>query len=170
LRAVKTGARAEAQADPEPETSIAAPVAAAQPKGIKKMDLQTLKTQHPDVYAAAFTEGKNKGFADGTEEGHEAGVKAERKRASAHLKMADTTGARDVCDKAIREGASVLDEDIHAEYMSAAMNRRDQGERQEESDAAGAAVDGTAAAAGTGEGADLGDSVAAIMAASRGKK
>lgn len=158
--------RSDSQNSGDEPAQPAAPVA-AQSQGQKTMDLQTLKAQHPDVYAAAFTEGKNKGFADGTEEGREAGVTAERKRVTAHLKMADTTGASDVAFKAIREGASVLDEDIHAEYMSAAMNRHDQNVRQEETDAAGDAVEG--AAASGGESKDLGDEVAALMAAKRGK-
>lgn len=169
LRAVKTGARAEAQAELEPENPIAAPVAAQQ-QGKKHMDLQTLKAQHPDTYAAAFAEGKDKGL----EEGREAGTTAERKRVSAHLKMGETTGATEVAFKAIREGSAFADEEIQAEYMSASMNRRDQNVRQTESDEAGAVVDGagsaTAQNGGAAGGGDLGDQVVAVLQSKFGKK
>jgi hypothetical protein len=155
--------RAEAEAEPGTNEPTAAPIA-AQPKGPRKMDLQTLKAQHPDVYAAAFAEGQAKGIEDGTT----AGTAAERKRVSAHLKMADSTGATKVAHDAIRSGASVLDEEIHAEYVSAGLNRNAQTDRQEETDAAGTALEG--AAASGDESQDLGDQVAGLMAAKLGKK
>lgn len=90
----------------------------------KKMDLKELRAQHPDVYDAAVEEG----------------VAKERKRCSAHIKMAGTTGATEVAHKAIASGASIQDDDVHADYMSAAINRRDRNEHQVESDGAAAAI------------------------------
>ena len=135
-----------------PETQTAAPVA-AQPQGKTTMDLETLKAQHPAVYAAAVAEG----------------TAAERKRVTAHLKLADSTGATDVAHKAIREGGSVLDEDMHAEYMSAAMKRNDKTNRQADDSATGDAVDNTASAP-EGSTGDIGDQVVAVMQSRRGKK
>jgi len=162
LRAVGTKTQATAEAEPEPQP--AAPAASA--TKVRTMDIQTLKSQHPDVYAAILADGKKAGVEEGTT----AGTAAERKRVTAHLKMAETTGANDVAFKAIREGASVLDEDVHADYMSAAMNRRDQSARQTESDDAAAALEGGAGAGSAEPNSDIGDQVVAVLDARSGKK
>jgi ATP-dependent protease ClpP protease subunit len=124
----------------------------------QSMDIKLLKEQHPDVYKAVLQEGVDQGVKQGVEQ--------ERKRCSAHVKMARNTGANDIAHKAIEGGASVLDEEIHAEYMSAAMNRQDRTARQTESEATAAATAGAAAAAATATTApaqDLGDKVVAKL-------
>lgn len=91
----------------------------------QKMDLKTLKAQHPETYEAAVQEGVNN----------------ERKRVNAHLKLAESSGAMDVAKKAIASGVSTMDEEVHAEYLAAGMNRSDRETRQTETDQAGKAVD-----------------------------
>jgi ClpP class serine protease len=165
-----TGKRAEA----ENETPDAAPpkdasASAGAPED-SLMDLNQLKAQHPELFAAAFAEGEAK----------------ERKRVNAHLTLGKKCGAMDFAVKCIAEGKSSLDEDVHAEYIGAAANRRDQASRQADSDTAGRAADGAQpppAAGATDAGAsnpklvgnpaepgDLGDQVAARLEAQRGKK
>jgi ClpP class serine protease len=123
-----------------------------QSTGKRKMTLEVLKAEHPELYAAIFAEGK------------EAGIVAERKRVQAHLKLATATGATAVAHAAIASGASVMDEEVHAEYLAAGMNRAAVGTRQAESDAAGAAVSAVAAAA-PAVALDLGDQVVAALKA-----
>jgi len=134
------------------------------------MNEETLRAQHPELYAAVFAKGEAKGKIDGAAEGSA----NERKRVLAHLKLAKSTGAVDVANAAIASGASTLDEDVHADYMSAAVNRSAQSNRQAESVVAGAALDGTNGAGGAAVVAvvapDLGDQVVAQMSAARGKK
>lgn len=96
----------------------------------KKLTLEEFRAQHPELHQAVFDAGK------------QAGTEQERKRVNAHLKLAETTGAMDVAKKAIASGVSTMDEEIHAEYMSAALNRRDRSDRQAETDAAGKVVEG----------------------------
>lgn len=91
------------------------------------MDLATLKAQHPAVFAAAMQEG----------------VTAERERVSAHLIMGEASGAMDTATAAIKNG-DAMSASIQATYLAAGMNRRDQADRQGDSDAAAAAT--TAAA------------------------
>lgn len=153
-----------AEGDIEEHTQLRAvgdnePPTASSPRdeatGDAEMDLKTLRAQHPQLCDQLVSEGEERGVAQ------------ERKRVSAHLKMAKSTGAVDVAHDAILAGKSVHDEDVHADYFAAAMNRRDIKNRQEESDEAGKAVDG--AAPTTAEKPDLGDLVAAKMLAERGK-
>lgn len=116
------------------------------------MDLKTLKAQHSDVYEAAFNEGQA----------------SERKRCSAHLKMGKKAGALDFAFKCIEDGRSFSDEDVQAEYLSAGMDRRDIANRQDDDDAVANAVDGASKKNASSE--DLGDKVAALLAAEQGKK
>jgi ATP-dependent Clp protease protease subunit len=122
-----------------------------------KMNEETLKAQHPELYAAIVA----------------AAVAGERKRVCAHLKLAKSTGAVDVAHAAIASGASTLDEDVHADYMSAAISRRDQTNTQTDSSTADAALNGgngsggAAPAAVVTTGPDLGDQVVALL--DRGK-
>lgn len=88
------------------------------------MTEEELLAQFPAVHASLIIKGAAQGQA------------SERKRVLAHLKLAKSTGANEVAQKAIESGASTLDEDVHADYMSASMNRRAQAERQEDSDGA----------------------------------
>jgi len=119
--------------------SAAAEKQAAQPKG-KPMDQNTLKAEHPELFASVQKQAHEEGHASGLAEGET----KERKRVCAHLKMGAKCGAMTYAVKAIESGASMLDEDVMAEYMSSASNRADQTARQSESDAAGAAVAGAA--------------------------
>lgn len=89
------------------------------------MDLNTLKAQHPDVYAAAMQEG----------------VTAERDRVSAHLTMGKASGDMETALTAVDDG-STMTASLQATYMAAGMNRRDQSNRQDDEGAASAAADG----------------------------
>jgi len=114
----------------EPNASAASGGAQPQPRR-NKMTEEELRAQHPELHAAMLAKGEEQGIAK------------ERKRCLAHRKMAKSTGAVEAADKAMESGASVLDEDVHAEYMSAAMNRREQADRQAETDAAAGATANT---------------------------
>lgn len=116
------------------------------------MNLKTLRAQYPDLIEAAVKEG----------------VDQERKRVSAHLKLGKTTGAMDVAEKAIASGVSTLDEEIHAEYLAAGMNRRERDARQIETDDAGAAADGAARDKSQPE--NLEDQVMALVEKQLGRK
>lgn len=87
------------------------------------MDLATLKAQHPAVFAAAMQEG----------------VTAERERVSAHLILGEASGAMDTATAAIKDGTAMT-ATLQATYMAAGMNRRDQDNRQGDSEAAAAAA------------------------------
>lgn len=76
----------------------------------QNMDLNKLKAEHPDVYAAAVAEGEEKG------------VEQERKRAKAHLTLGEASGAIDIAVAAVKEGKDV-DVEIQAEYTAAGMKR-----------------------------------------------
>ena len=166
LRAVRvtqpplSDARAEADMAEGSQTQPPPAASGDQPKRAT-MTEQELKEKHPELYAAVL----DKGRAEGNVAGRKEGVEAERKRVNAHLKMGKNTGAQEIALKAIESGASVLDEEVHADYMSAAMNRKDSNDRQTDSDVAGAVVSGATPAA---VGKDLGDQVADILDAQKG--
>lgn len=115
----------------------------------KKMTVEELRAQHPELHQAVL------------DAGVQAGVEKERKRVRAHLKLAASTGAVEVAHKAIEAGVSVTDEEVHAEYLAAGLNRRDRTTRQTETDAAGVVVDNAAPNDNTT--ADLGDQVVAVI-------
>lgn len=121
----------------------------------EKLDLKTLRAQHPDVYDAAVALGV------------EQGVETERDRVCAHLELGEQSGDLKTAFAAIRDG-SAMTQTLTAKYLAAGMNRSDRQTRQTETDEAGAAVD-TAKAQEETTG-DLGDQVAALMLESRGKK
>jgi ClpP class serine protease len=116
-----------------------------------QMDIETLKKDHPALYEAACAVGRD----------------AERKRVLAHLKLGKNSGAMEVAENAIASGASTMDEDVHASYMSAAMNRADQTARQTDSNTAGKAVGG-AATETAAPAKDLGDQIVDRLEAARG--
>lgn len=151
LRVVSPTALAVEQDPNEPNTN-----ASAGSGGGRKqvMTLEELRSQHPNVYAAAVHEG----VKEGTER--------ERKRVCAHLKLGNKLGAMDVATKAIESGASTMDEDVHSDYLAAGLNRQDRQTRQQESDAAGKVVDNVQPAPPAGA-KDLVDRVADIMEAGR---
>lgn len=135
------------------------PTPRASGQGKKTMTKEELKAQHPEVYASIYQDGVAAGEASGAEKA----TVAERKRVNAHLKMGETSGAMKVAIAAISSGASLFDEEVHAEYMTASMNRRDQDARQEDSDTANAATSGAKKVASTEGAKDRGDLVAAAM-------
>jgi len=151
---------AESSAATKPEAAPAG--GAAQKKG-KKMDLSTLKSEHPETYAAAVKLGREEGHAAGLSEGEA----KERKRANAHLKMGTSCGDMSIAVAAVANGADFADAEVQAQYMDARMNRADQAARQRESDDAGAAVDG---AAGTPEPKSAEDQAVDIYCAQFGIK
>lgn len=158
----KTPKRGSAQASddegeeipPTPETLATAEDGGA--KEEKPMDLKTLKAQHPDLYTAIFDEGKT------------AGLTGERDRVVGHLTLAEGSGDMKTALASIASGEGMTAA-VQAKHMKAAMGRNDQSARQEESNAAGAAVTGAAPVATEG-GKDLTDQVAEKMAGLKGKK
>lgn len=130
-------------------TQTAAADGGAKPRKGKAMDLNTLKKEHSELCA----------------ELHQEGVTAERDRVMAHLTLGGSSGDMQTAVESIGKGDQ-LTASIQAKYMAASMNRADAAARQSEGDEAGAAADG--AAVNTEE-QDLGDKVAAIMEAKRGK-
>jgi ATP-dependent protease ClpP protease subunit len=72
----------------------------------EKMDKEKLKAEFPDVYAAIFEEG----------------VKTERERVEAHLKLGEDSGNMKIAVKFVIEGKSVMENKVQAEYLSARMN------------------------------------------------
>lgn len=71
------------------------PTSGAQPTGASKMDLATLKAEHPGVYAKAVAVGVEQGTA------------TEKERVSAHLTLAKASGAMEIAVKAIEEGENL---------------------------------------------------------------
>lgn len=81
--------------------------------GGKSMTLDELKAKDPELYNQIFNSGI------------EAGKKAERERVSAHLKLGKASGATDKMYEYIESGESLQNESVLAEYQSAALNRKD---------------------------------------------
>jgi ClpP class serine protease len=154
--AAARGARAEdnitpdAAGDPAQRSTDSPATGGVQPPRKKPMTKEELKSQHPELYAALL------------EEGQATGVAQERKRVMAHLKLAAATGATKVAHDAIASGASTMDEEVHADYLAAGMNRRDSDARQDDSDKAGKALESAKAAPET-EGGSLIDIFAADL-------
>lgn len=111
----------------------------------KSMDLQTLKAQHPDVYAAAAQEGVNQ----------------ERDRVGAHLTMGKASGDMGTAISAVEDG-SAMTATLQAKYMAAGMNRADVQARQADDAEAGAADNANASDADAE--AAAGDTILAIAA------
>lgn len=81
----------------------------------KLMDLKEFKAKHPALYDQAF----------------EAGVKEERDRVSAHVKLGKESGGIDIALGAIESGDG-LTMSLQAEYMSASMNKNALSAREED--------------------------------------
>lgn len=111
------------------------------------MDLKTLRTEHPEAYAAAVAEG----------------VTSERDRVTAHLVAAQSSGLMDDAVSAIENGTAMTST-LQTKHLMAAANRGDQSRRAGDDAAAAAAADG-AAAGGEGSGAQASDLGAAQVAA-----
>jgi len=90
-----------------------------------KMDLKTLKAQHPDVFTAAAAEA----------------IKEERDRVAAHLQMGEASGAMATAIEAIKSGANMT-QSLTAEYLSAGLKKRDIEARQSDDAEASEALEG----------------------------
>jgi len=115
----------------------------------RSMDLQTLKAQHPDVFAAVV----------------QVGVDQERDRVGAHLKMGEASGDMKTAIGAIGDG-SAMTATLQATYLAAGMNRADVQARQDDDAEAGAADDANASDADAE--AAAGDNILALAASSCG--
>jgi ClpP class serine protease len=93
------------------------------------------------------------------------GVEQERDRVRAHLTMGESCGDLSIALEAIRSGAGMTLE-LNARYLSAGMNRSDQGKRQTESNTAEAALKGVDTATPAGA-KDLGDQVVTELKGNR---
>jgi ClpP class serine protease len=112
------------------------------------MDIDTLRTQHPDVYAAAV----------------QIGVNEERDRVTAHLVMGEASGDWATAHAAAQDGSAMTGA-IQAKYMAAGMNRRDMDTRADDETNAGGGDD---ADPGTDPGATVASLVEEKMGVSRG--
>lgn len=102
------------------------------------MNLQELKSKHPDTYAAAVAEG----------------VAQEQDRVSAHLTMGEASGDMKTAIEAVAKGDS-LTAAYQAKYMAAGMKNGQIGARQGDNAATEAALAGvTPGATATDQGAD----------------
>jgi len=173
LRPVLRAVGAAAEQLPNIET-IGAQSAVDDQKQEITMDLRTLKSQHPDVYQAAFAEGEA----------------AERDRVGAHLTLGRTGGEEGltIAYQAIESGAA-LNMTASARYTALALNARDRAVRQSDDRQTASAVDApaqitpppapsapaaqqTSTSAPAGASAvvpDLGDKVVDILRARQGK-
>lgn len=95
----------------------------------KMMTLEELKEKHPALYAQIVAAGR------------ELGIKEERERVEAHLSLGEQCGDVSIAIAAIKAGDALMSPTMQAKYMGAAMNRRDVQNRQDDSDAAGRALD-----------------------------
>lgn len=104
----------------------------------KSMNLQELKAQHPDTYAAAVAEG----------------VAQEKDRVSAHLTMGEASGDLKTAIEAVEKG-DALTASYQAKYIAAGMKNGQIGARQGDDAAAAAALAGvTPGATATDQDAD----------------
>lgn len=90
------------------------------PKEGEIMNKEELQKKYPELYALIFNEGK------------EAGKSEERKRADCLLKLGETSGSMKHAAQFIREGKSVMDEDVQTEFLTARMNNAALGNRLED--------------------------------------
>lgn len=110
------GASSDASAtEGSPDESAPAAEGGAQPER-RPMDIKTLEKEHPELYQAVV----------------QIGVTQERKRVKAHVKMGKSHSALDVAFAAIESGASLSDEEVLADYLSAGKNASDHAQRSAE--------------------------------------
>lgn len=89
-------------------------------RGVKTMDLATLKAEHPGLYAEVLALGEQQGAAK------------EQDRVKFHLNMGTKCGAQDVAIKAALDGKAKDDGEMLAEYLSAGVNQRDLRAREQD--------------------------------------
>jgi hypothetical protein len=128
-------------------------------KDPKPMNIETLKAQHPEVYAAIVAQGEAAGVA--------AGVAQEWDRVSAHLTMGEASGDMKTALAAIADG-SAMTAALQAKYLAAGMTRNAIAARETEGAAAAAVTEGAVVA--TPAAKDLGDEVADRVCAQMGHK
>jgi ClpP class serine protease len=119
------------------------------------MDLNTLKAEHPAVYAAAVGEGRTEGI--------ETGTAAERDRVSAFLAAGEMSGDMKTAVDAIKSGEAMT-QTHQMTFMMAAANRSDTNNRQSDSDGADAG-DGAGADDESAAQAAAGDAIIGAAAA-----
>jgi hypothetical protein len=122
------------------------------------MDAKKFKAEHPELFQAI------------QDEAREEGVKAERKRVNAHLKLGKAYGAMDIALAAIASGVSSSDEEVQADYLSARANAGDQAARQQEAAKVEKVVAGGSPDTSNGGGPDRGDAVMALIDGNKPKK
>lgn len=94
-----------------------------------KMDYETLKAKHPEVFAKVAQEGEQRGAA------------TERERVSAFLVAGEQSGDMKKAMTAIKEGTEMT-ASLSMEFVMAAANRGDRSRRSDDDDEAGGAADG----------------------------
>ncbi|MCP4444729.1 MAG: hypothetical protein GY811_05190 [Myxococcales bacterium] len=110
LKLVRPAAQTTASGGTKPETGT--------------MDIQTLKAQHPAVYAAAV----------------QLGVDQEHDRVCSHITLGEASGDLKTALAAVDSGAEMNDK-IRAQYLAASMNRADTTARTDDDGDAAAAAD-----------------------------
>jgi ClpP class serine protease len=120
-----------------PRSTASAPVGAKQPEK-RKMDIETLKAAHPEVFAAV----------------KKLGADAEHDRVTAHLTFAQGSGNWKAAIEDIKNRKEVTSA-VQAEHFNAAMHRAQQGTRQQETDLASLIVDNAAGPEGAKDIVDL---------------
>lgn len=131
----------------EPESKAVAEGAATTRS--RSMDLNTLKTQHPETFAAVLKQGETE----------------ERDRVSAHLELAEGSGDMDTAIVAIKKGEPVT-QAVIAKHHSASMKRDAAVARETETTEAAAVVD--SGGLDSEEEGDFQDRVVASMRAQKG--
>lgn len=119
-------------------------------RSTKAMDLNELKAQHPEVFAAAVKLGADK----------------ERDRVVAHLTMGEASGDLKTATAAVKDG-SEMTATLMATYSAAVMNRAAKDSRASDDDAAAAALKKKADEGSKGEQSNA-DKVAALVCAQLG--
>jgi len=76
------------------------------------MNPEELFEKHPDCYKKVLALGEK------------AALEKEQKRVSAHIKVGKECGDLELAVKFIQEGKSIQDDEVHADYMAAAMKNR----------------------------------------------
>lgn len=84
------------------------------------MTIEELKKSDKTCYDACLEEGKK------------LAVEKEQERVSAHLKLAGRCGAYELAASFIKEGKSISDEDVQAQYMDFAMAKKQNDDRLED--------------------------------------
>lgn len=109
------------------------------------MDLNELKAQHPDVFAAAVKVGEDK----------------ERARACDHLKLGAACGDVKIAISAIQDGKELSA--CQADYMAAGINRNDRASAQDDDEEVGKGADSTPNEEPTGGEDKRGEEVAKLV-------